>query len=137
MKKLIIPLIPVIFLTMALVSFKMPDHVIMTDLQVSHQDELNLGFPEDVTKILNNSCFGCHTGQSKNEKAKFKLNFSKWNDLKATTKIGKLDDICKMLKEGEMPPERFLSNNPDKALTAEQKTLMCNWVDEETKKLME
>ncbi|MFO7615245.1 MAG: heme-binding domain-containing protein, partial [Bacteroidales bacterium] len=100
------------------------------------QEELSLGFPQDVAKLLEHSCYDCHINSSKNAKAKTKLNFSKWNDLSNARKIARLDDICKTLNEGEMPPSRYLSKNPDRALDKAQKELLCKWTEEEIDKIM-
>lgn len=100
------------------------------------QEDLALGFPEEVTKLLENSCYDCHISSARNAKAKSKLNFSKWNDLSDARKIARLDDICKTLNEGEMPPSRYLSKNPDRALDKAQKELLCEWTEEEIDKIM-
>lgn len=100
------------------------------------QDEMELGFPEEVMAILETSCFDCHTTGSKNDKAKTKLNFSKWSDLKSSKKIGKLDAICEEVQEGEMPPQKYLDYYPDRDLTEEQIKIICNWVEEEAEKLL-
>ena len=41
------------------------------------EDDLYLGWPEEVMTLLERSCFDCHTAESGNVKAKGKLNFSK------------------------------------------------------------
>ncbi len=93
-------------------------------------------FPENVAKIFETSCFDCHTNVSKNVVAKSKLNFDSWDKLTGAQKVGSLDDICTEITKGGMPPSRYLSNYPDRKLTPEQVTLICNWVDEESTKLM-
>lgn len=101
------------------------------------QDELNLDFPDDVKKILKTSCFDCHTAASKNIKAKGALNFNKWNDYKTTKKIGKLNDLCELVQDGDMPTSKYLKNYPDKKLNEEQVKLICDWTKKETNSLME
>lgn len=100
------------------------------------EDELALGFPEDVMDIMERSCFGCHTAESSNKKGKFKLNFSKWDDWKTSKKIGKLDKICEEVKEGEMPPEKFIEKYPDRELSENEAEIICNWVDKEVDNLI-
>jgi hypothetical protein len=36
-----------------------------------------------------------------------------------------------------MPPAKYLANNPGKALSAGEKTIMIKWTDDETKKLLQ
>jgi len=115
-----------------LIAFTQPD--ILTATPAS--DDTELGFPEDVMKVLETSCFDCHTSKSKNEDAKEDLNFSTWNDLKNKKKIGKLDAICEVVKEKDMPPKKYLGHYPDRALSEEQIKLICDWVDKEADRLM-
>jgi hypothetical protein len=105
---------------------------------VAPQDKakLEIGAPEDVTAILDRSCFGCHNNDSQNEKSKAKLNFSKWNDLDNVKKIGALNEIAEVLQKGEMPPEKFLANYPDKKVSKEEGELVTKWVDEYAGTLM-
>jgi len=101
------------------------------------QDELNLGFPDDVKKILKTSCFDCHTSASKNIKSKGALNFNKWDDYKTTKKIGKLNDLCELVQDGDMPTSKYLKNYPDKKLNEEQVKIICDWTKKEISSLME
>jgi hypothetical protein len=97
---------------------------------------LNPGFPDSVDYIITHICMICHSDQSDNERARFKLNFSKWDEMKGLAQIGKLDNISKMLREDKMPPPKFIERNPSKALTESQRALMIHWADDEIKKLM-
>lgn len=92
--------------------------------------------PDEVSKVLTSSCYGCHSSDAKNKDAREALNFEEWENYRPTKKIGLLGDICKLVKENKMPPERFLTNNPDKKLTEEQGKLICDWTEKEAAKLM-
>lgn len=111
----------------------------VTNAPNSPQDKpkLDIGAPGEVTAILENSCFGCHNDGSQNEKSKAKLNFSKWNDLDKIKKISGLNDIAEVIEEGTMPPQKFLANYPDKALTKEQGEVINKWIDDYSSQLME
>jgi len=100
------------------------------------EDELTLGYSENVEAILKNSCFDCHTNGSKSEKAIEKLNFSKWKDYDVTKKVGTFDKITEVLKKGEMPKEKYLQYYPDKALSKEQVDLLVNWANNEADNLL-
>ncbi|HNS18668.1 MAG TPA: heme-binding domain-containing protein [Bacteroidales bacterium] len=93
-------------------------------------------FPENVAQILQLSCYDCHTSASKNIKAKAKLNFDNWIEFTEVKKVGAMDEICSEITKGDMPPGKYLSKHPDRKLTPEQITLVCNWTDEESRKLM-
>ncbi|MCK4751634.1 MAG: heme-binding domain-containing protein, partial [Bacteroidales bacterium] len=93
--------------------------------------------PEDVKKILSNSCYACHSTGAKAENAVKALNFRKWNDYKTTKKIGLLNNISEVVEEGAMPPEKFLKKYPEKALSGEDKEIILEWTKKETAKIME
>ena len=93
--------------------------------------------PEDVKKILSNSCYACHSTGAKAKNAVKALNFRKWNDYKTTKKIGLLNNISEVVEEGAMPPEKFLKKYPEKALSGEDKEIILEWTKKETAKIME
>lgn len=98
--------------------------------------DLDLGFPEEVMTVLERSCFDCHTSESGNVKAKTKLNFSKWEELKVTKKVGELDGIKEVVSKGDMPPKKYVEKYPEKALSAEEKKMISDWASAEMDKLM-
>ncbi len=100
------------------------------------QDKTAALFPEDIQKIMETSCYDCHTAASTGEKAKMKLNFSKWSEMTSAKKVGKLEGITEVITSGDMPPAKYLAKFPDKALTTEQKEQVTKWIAEESSKLM-
>lgn len=96
-----------------------------------------LDMPDDVQEILKTSCYDCHTSASSNKKGKAALNFDKWDEYKDSKKVGKLDAICEVVSKDKMPPEKYLKNSPEKALSDDQKVLLCSWADKAANKLME
>jgi len=100
-------------------------------------DDIDLGWPEEVMGLLENSCFDCHTSDAGNIKAKGALNFSKWEGYKITKKINKLNGIPKEIKEKKMPPKKYISNKPDAALSDEEIELITKWANAEADKFME
>jgi mono/diheme cytochrome c family protein len=99
-------------------------------------DDLDLGWPEEVMTVLEQTCFDCHTSESGNVKAKGKLNFSKWEEYKLTKKVGKLDGIKETVGAGDMPPKKYLNKYPDKALTEEEIKMIADWANAEADKLI-
>jgi mono/diheme cytochrome c family protein len=93
--------------------------------------------PNDAKEIFETSCYNCHSNEASNEKAIDALNFDLWDGYKKTKQISKLESICEVVKEGKMPPEKYLDKNPDAVLSDEQKKILCNWTDERSTKLME
>jgi len=92
--------------------------------------------PDSVMKIVERSCFDCHSDKSGNFTAKGKLNFSGWNDYTTARKLSKMEAICEEITNGKMPKKKFVSKNPEKALTNQDIDLICKWVNEESKKLV-
>ena len=86
-------------------------------------------FPEDVAKILKVHCMDCHVTASKNDKAKKKLNFDNWDKLNMLKKTGKLNDIVETVKDGEMPPEKYINHYPDKKLSDDQISTLVKWAE--------
>ncbi len=91
--------------------------------------------PDDVQQILDKSCVGCHSSESNNIKGKGKLKFDELADMKLYKQVGKLTDIADVVKEGDMPPSKFLKNYPDREPTAEEKEILVNWATELAKQL--
>lgn len=89
--------------------------------------------PGDVQEILDNSCYGCHNSDSKNVKGKGKVKFDRLGELKTHKLVGKLGNISDVVKEGDMPPKKFLKNYPESALTDEQKEVLINWAESTAK----
>lgn len=92
--------------------------------------------PEDVQKVLSNSCVGCHSTDARSKDAREALDFEKWDEYRVTKKIGLLGDIGKLVDEDKMPPEKFLNSRPEKKLTPDQKKLVMEWAKKESDKLM-
>jgi uncharacterized membrane protein len=90
--------------------------------------------PADVKAIVQQKCYGCHNAESKNEKAKAKLD---WDELEASKKakaLAKMTKITEILEEGSMPPSKFLDSNPDKKLTESEVETLMEWSTGKKKK---
>jgi hypothetical protein len=92
--------------------------------------------PDDVKAIIDKSCFGCHNNDSKNDKAKEKLNLSTFDSLTKNKMIAGYRKMAETVEENEMPPAKFLEKNPDKKLTEAEKLVLMNWANNEAKGLM-
>lgn len=95
-------------------------------------DALNMS--EDVKGVIDNSCYGCHNTETKNEKGLKKLNFdsfgSEYSNIKSA---GKLKEIANVVNDNDMPPAKYLDHYPEKALSEKQKSLISEWAMAESK----
>jgi hypothetical protein len=133
MKKLFITGVTLTFAILIAMAFTSPT---VMNHPMLPQDQPAAMFPDDVAKIMETSCYDCHTDASSNTKAKLRLNFSKWSELSAAKKVGKMEAINDEIKKGGMPPAKYVEKYPDRALSADQKSLVDKWVADESKKLM-
>ncbi len=97
----------------------------------------DLDWPEEITTLLDKACYDCHIADSKNMKAKTAINFSKWNDLKLSKKQKKMNAILEVTKERDMPPNKYLKNYPENALTDDEVNTIVEWAEEQRKQMQE
>jgi cytochrome c551/c552 len=93
-------------------------------------------FSPEARAIIDNKCFGCHNPESKNEKAKKKLQWDNIPTLAKAKQIAMLDEILEVLEKGEMPPAKFLEMKPEARLTEEEAKLLTDWANTNADKLM-
>ncbi len=93
--------------------------------------------PEEVNKVLETSCIGCHSTGARNEDGPKALNFEKWDEYKLTKQIGLLGKIGELVEEDKMPPAKFIEHRPEAKLTESQKKLIFDWTEKESSHLME
>ncbi|MBU2554860.1 MAG: heme-binding domain-containing protein [Bacteroidales bacterium] len=96
-----------------------------------------IDIPENVQAVIDNSCYGCHYSESKNEKGKKKLMFDKLDELSRVKLIGKLTGIADVIASGDMPPKKVLVDHPDMALTDETAKTLTDWATEKANGLMD
>lgn len=94
------------------------------------------GFPEEIMKIVTNSCYDCHSSETQSQIAKTVLNFDNWNDYKTSKKVQLLSKMDEEINEKSMPPKKYLNQNPEKNLTQDQIDLFSKWAKEESDKLL-
>ncbi len=122
MKKQFIALI-----TIVAVGFFFMNFTIQTEENSSLGKKTNFEIPENIQGIIDNSCYGCHHTDSKNEKGKKKLDFDKLADLKTYKLVGKLADISETVVEGDMPPKKAVKKYPELKLSDEDKATLGDW----------
>lgn len=92
--------------------------------------------PDNVKAVIEKSCFGCHNTDSKNDKAKEKLDLKTFDALGKKEMIHALGEIAETVEGNEMPPAKFLEKFPDKKLTDAEKKILIDWAKSEGKALM-
>ena len=92
--------------------------------------------PDNVSKIIEQKCFGCHNTDSKNDKAKEDLDFKTLDGLSTMKKVSSYNKIAEVLEKQEMPPKKFLERFPDKDVTDEERTALLEWAKNEAAALI-
>jgi hypothetical protein len=92
--------------------------------------------PEDIQPIIKKSCYGCHNTESKNDKAKAKLQFDELEKMPKAKLFGTLSKINEVVTKKDMPPTPFLERFPDAKPTDEEIQKLATWSGEESSKMM-
>lgn len=113
----------------------------------------SINVPANVQKILETSCFDCHSNhtnypwytniqpvglwiQHHVDEGKEELNFSEFKTYKIKRQKHKLEEISKQINEHEMPLSSFTLIHKNAALTSEQILLLVNWANVEFEKMI-
>jgi cytochrome c5 len=80
--------------------------------------------PEDVAKILKNSCTSCHDAGG--GMAASVWSFSAWDTYKTKKQAKKSKAICDAMTNGSMPPS---GTGQSKIPTKAQIEIVCKWAD--------
>jgi len=82
--------------------------------------------PADVSKILQNSCTGCHSAGG-NGMAESMWSYTSWDKYSVKKQSKKAKAMCNAIKNGMMPPSYARQSDPSKIPTMEQTEIICNW----------
>lgn len=131
MKKILYSL-TILLLATGLISFSWNSGIENTSpVSADHHFEI----PDNVMKVIDKSCYGCHNSESPNEKGVKKLQFDKLGDLKTAKLVGKLADIADVVANSDMPPEKFLAKKPEATPTAVEKKILQDWAEKTAEEL--
>ena len=106
----------------------------------------NTTLPEDVSKLLVQGCYDCHSQQiqypwyayiapvswlvARDIKAGMEeLNFSQWANLNTRKKIGALSDIAEQIEQKEMPLHIYTFMHPEARFSAEERARIIEWAE--------
>ena len=116
----------------SLLSFKSSSLVLQEEAKAVAKFET----PENISTILDKSCFGCHNVDAKSEDARDALLLDELPYMKKYKIISKLDEIAEVVKDGDMPPSKFLKKYPEKALTSDESKSLSDWALQAAEDLM-
>ncbi|MFD2530248.1 MULTISPECIES: heme-binding domain-containing protein [Polaribacter] len=100
--------------------------------------------PEDVKKVLETTCYDCHSDKTVYpwysnitpvnywlddhiKDGKKHLNFSKWSSYSLKKKEHKMDELYEEVEKGEMPLDSYTWTHADANLTQEQINAVVTW----------
>jgi hypothetical protein len=103
-----------------------------------------IGAPEDVQRVLENSCYDCHSNLTEwpwysrvapaswlvyrdVTKARDELNFSEWGDYSERRRNHKLEEIEELVADKKMPLKFYLPFHPEARLTVEAMETLIEW----------
>ncbi|MFC0264439.1 heme-binding domain-containing protein [Fontibacter flavus] len=109
---------------------------------------------DEVAGLLKNSCYDCHSNESKYpwyshiapsswlvtkdiREGREELNFSQWNSYDLMEQLGKLDDIIEEVSSGNMPMGIYTLMHSSAKLSDAQRELIVAWAEESMDKLVE
>ncbi len=100
--------------------------------------------PEDVKLILKNTCYDCHTNNTKYpwynniapvsywlaeyvKQGKGELNFSAWEHYSSKKKSHKLEEVVGVIEDNAMPHKEYTWTHAEAKLTDAQKQAIIKW----------
>ena len=103
--------------------------------------------PDAVIEIFKRSCYDCHSNETRwpwysriapvswlvvddVDQARVLLNFSTWSELDRFSRAYNIDEIASRVRQGEMPPSRYLWMNPSARLSVEDLDTIRRWSDD-------
>jgi hypothetical protein len=108
----------------------------------------------DVAAILDRACRDCHSNETRwpwysqvapvswlvardVRVGRKELSFSTWGDYPVPKRLDKLDEMCKMVREGEMPQFPYPLMHPEARLSDADNETLCAWTSRERLALQE
>jgi hypothetical protein len=103
------------------------------DVQNSVGKPISVTIPQNIYKIIQNSCVDCHAKGGK-MMAMSHVNFSDWDNYPPEKKAVKAANIVKILQKNKMPPKLYRESHPETILTSAQVESIVKWADSLPKK---
>ena len=86
-------------------------------------------YTAEVRKVIDKKCYGCHSVNGKSKDAKDALMWDSLPDLQKSRLVASLDDIIKVLKENQMPPEDVIKKYPEMKLLSQERKIIQSWAE--------
>jgi uncharacterized membrane protein len=86
-------------------------------------------YSAEVKKVIDKKCYGCHSVNGKSKDAKDALMWDSLPSLQKSRLVASLDDIIKVLKENQMPPEDVIKKYPEMKLLPLEKKIFQSWAE--------
>ncbi|MFB3906065.1 MAG: heme-binding domain-containing protein [Acidobacteriota bacterium] len=110
------------------------------------------GAPQQVHRILESACFGCHSNQTvwpwystvapvswliadDVKRGRRELNFSEWERYDAGEKAHLLKEVGEVVREGEMPPWTYRLLHSEARLSEADVAALAKWAEQQRQKL--
>ncbi len=93
--------------------------------------------PENVKKVIDKSCYGCHSEDGRSDDAKDALRWDMMGEYDKAKLVSVMDEIIEVIEKEEMPPEKFLERKPEIKPTEEEYAILKQWAEQEADKLLE
>lgn len=124
--------------------------LVLVGIQLVPVDQMNppavadAELPEDVKRILERSCYDCHSNETRwpwysqvapvswlvtydVHEAREHLNFSRWDSLSSKDQAEDMEEVWEEVEEGEMPLWFYLPLHPEARLSAGDLEVLRRW----------
>jgi hypothetical protein len=106
----------------------------------------HVAIPPATDAILHRACYDCHSNDTRwpwysgvapiswfvighvND-GREALNFENWSAHRSRNPVPPLNRVCSEVKSGGMPLSTYLWMHADAQLSADDKTVLCDWID--------
>jgi len=113
----------------------------------------HISVPPDIDSILRNSCFDCHSNETRwpwysyvapaswmvardVAQARRRVNFSEWGKYKRTKALSALESICDETTARTMPLPQYALMHPGATLSQDQIDRLCAWSESQIAALL-
>jgi len=126
-----------IFLTVIGLAALLQSNLLLIDPAESNEYQVSkMDMPENIKAIVDNSCYGCHNTESRNEKGKEKFKFDVLDDLSKAKQVAALEAVIEVMKEDAMPPKKFKEKYPDNVPSKDDSKKLIEWADSQAEKIL-
>jgi hypothetical protein len=123
-------------------------------VDASRTIQAQLAVPPDVSEIFGRSCRDCHSNTtvwpwysnvapvswllvSHVNNGRRHMSLSNWGDYTPKEARERLEEMCKEVREGEMPMSSYVLAHTSAALTDRDRETLCAWSERERSKIVE